>query len=64
MTESDAPRPLKVFLSYAHADAAAVRSLYNRLVADGVDAWLDEEKILPGQDWEREIRKAVRFSFA
>ena len=60
MTESDAPRPLKVFLSYAHADAAAVRSLYNRLVADGVDAWLDKENLLPGQDWEREIRKAVR----
>ena len=60
MTEPDAPRPLKVFLSYAHADADAVRALYNRLVADGVDAWLDKEKLLPGQDWELEIRKAVR----
>ena len=39
MTESK--RPLKVFLSHAHADADAVRTLYNRLVADGVDAWLD-----------------------
>jgi len=35
---------------------------------DGVDAWLDKEKLLPGQgfdrlnlpDWELEIRKAVR----
>ncbi len=52
--------PLKVFLSHAHADANAVRSLYDRLVADGVDAWLDKEKLIPGQDWEREIRKAVR----
>jgi formylglycine-generating enzyme required for sulfatase activity len=25
-----------------------------------VDAWLDKEKLLPGQDWELEIRKAVR----
>ncbi len=55
-------RPLKVFLSHAHADAAAVRALYNRLVADGVDAWLDKEKLLPGQDWEMAIRKAVRES--
>jgi len=53
-------RPLKVFLSHAHSDAEAVRALYNRLIADGVDAWLDKEKLLPGQDWEREIRKAVR----
>ena len=34
--------------------------LYERLVNDGVDAWLDKEKLLPGQDWELEIRKAVR----
>ena len=27
---------------------------------DGVDAWLDKEKLLPGQDWEYEIRQAVR----
>lgn len=34
-------RPLKVFLSHAHSDAAAVRALYKRLVKDGVDAWLN-----------------------
>lgn len=28
----------------------------------GVDPWLDEEKLLPGADWELEIRKAVRES--
>jgi formylglycine-generating enzyme required for sulfatase activity len=27
-----------------------------------VDAWLDKEKLIPGQDWELEIRKAVRES--
>ena len=52
-------RPLKVFLCHAHSDAAAVRALYNRLVKDGVDAWLDKEKLLPGADWEYEIRKVV-----
>jgi len=53
-------RPLKVFLCHAHSDVAAVRVLYTRLTKDGVDAWLDKEKLLPGQDWELEIRKAVR----
>ena len=37
-----------------------MRALYTRLTKDGVDAWLDKEKLLPGQDWELEIRKAVR----
>jgi hypothetical protein len=30
------------------------------LTQDGVDAWLDKAMLLPGQDWELEIRKAVR----
>jgi predicted Rossmann-fold nucleotide-binding protein len=54
--------PLKVFLCYAHADAARVHALYIRLTKDDVDVWLDKEKLLPGQDWELEIRKAVRES--
>jgi formylglycine-generating enzyme required for sulfatase activity len=53
-------RPLKVFLCHAHADRDPVCGLYSRLTQDGVDAWLDKEKLLPGQDWELEIRKAVR----
>ena len=55
-------RSLKAFLCHAHSDAAAVYSLYNRLVKDGVDAWLDKENLLPGSDWEYEIRQAVRES--
>lgn len=53
-------RPLKVFLCHAHADRDAVRTLYSRLKREGVDAWLDKEKLLPGSDWEMEIRRAVR----
>ena len=65
-------RPLKFFLYHAHADRDSVRGLPagTRLTKDGVDryAWLDKAKlhgersrtILPGQDWELEIRKAVR----
>ncbi len=55
-------RPLKVFLCHAHSDKDAVKALYTRLKNDGVDVWLDKENLLPGQDWELEIRKAVRES--
>ena len=53
-------RPLRVFLCHAKADKPAVRALYKRLVASEVDAWLDEEKLTPGQNWRIEIPKAVR----
>jgi outer membrane protein assembly factor BamD (BamD/ComL family) len=53
-------RPLKVFLCHASGDKPAVRDLYKRLLAEGVDAWLDQEKLLPGQDWRVEIPRAVR----
>lgn len=53
-------RFLRVFLCHAHSDATKVRALYNRLIESEVDAWLDKEKLLPGSDWEAEIRKAVR----
>ena len=53
-------RKLKVFLCHSSGDKPAVRDLYTRLQADGFDPWLDEEDILPGQDWRREIPKAVR----
>ena len=53
-------RSLKVFLCHASGDKPPVRDLYKRLTAEGVDAWLDKEKLLPGQDWRLEIPKAVR----
>jgi hypothetical protein len=53
---------LRIFLCHASDDKVPVRDLYHRLHADLFDPWLDEEKLLPGQDWEREIRKAVNSS--
>ena len=53
-------RKLRVFLCHASQDKPAVRELYQRLGAEGwIDPWLDEEKLLPGQDWDLEIEKAV-----
>lgn len=60
MDMPDNNRALKVFLCHAHSDKDAVKALYARLKREGVDVWLDKEKLLPGADWELEIRKAVR----
>ena len=57
------PRQLRVFLCHASQDKAAVRELYNALKSEGwIDPWLDKAKILPGQDWEVVIEKAVEVS--
>lgn len=58
-------RKLRVFLCHASQDKAVVRELYQRLLFEGwIDPWLDEEKLLPGQDWDLEIGKAVEASDA
>ncbi|MCD4766018.1 MAG: SUMF1/EgtB/PvdO family nonheme iron enzyme [Methanosarcinales archaeon] len=54
--------PLRIFLCHSSGDKPEVRNLYQRLSSDGFDPWLDEEKLLPGQEWEVEIAKAVQTS--
>lgn len=54
-------RKLRVFLCHASQDKPAVRELYKRLAAEKwIDPWLDEEKLLGGQDFDLEIYKATR----
>ena len=36
--------------------------LCKRLALHGIDVWLDEENLKPGQDWQFEVKKAVRNS--
>ena len=50
---------IRVFLIHAHEDGRTVRKLYNRLRQDGMEAWMDVENLMPGQDWQNEIRKAI-----
>jgi hypothetical protein len=51
---------LRVFMCHASCDKPAVRELYRQLRADGFDPWLDEENLLPGQEWRFEIQQAVQ----
>jgi len=60
--EQRSAKPLKVFLCHSSNDKAKVRELYWQLVNESYDVWFDEEKLIPGQDWDLEIRKAVRAS--
>lgn len=57
-------KKLLVFISHASEDIAAAKRLTKRLREDGFDPWLDEERLLPGQDWDLEIEKAMRESGA
>jgi hypothetical protein len=58
----ESERRLRVFLCHASNDKPTVRTLYRRLRADGFEPWLDEVNLLPGQDWQQEIPRAVRQS--
>lgn len=60
--EQKSPKLLKVFLCHSKDDKETVRKLYWQLIKDNYDVWFDEEKLIPGQDWDLEIRKAVRSS--
>jgi hypothetical protein len=61
-TLSDAGARLRTFLCHSSADKPAVRLLYERLRAEGIEPWLDVKNLLPGQDWDLEIRRAVHDS--
>lgn len=55
---------IKAFLSHATEDTPAVRDVYQRLLLDGFAPWFDDEDLLPGQDWSREIERAMGASDA
>jgi hypothetical protein len=48
-----------VFLCHAKENKKEVRGLYRTLLDVGAQPWLDDEDVLPGQDWEYEIQRAM-----
>ncbi|HLO29143.1 MAG TPA: TIR domain-containing protein [Anaerolineales bacterium] len=60
--EKSRRRNLKVFLCHSSFDKPVVQKLYKRLIKEGFAVWLDEAKLIGGQDWETEIKKAVKAS--
>jgi hypothetical protein len=49
-----------IFLCHASEDKGVVRELYYRLREAGIQPWIDEEDLLPGQQWQEVIREAVQ----
>jgi len=59
---SEPAEPLRLFLCHSSGDKPAVRELCRKLHDDGFAPWLDEQQLLPGQDWNEEIRQALHQS--
>ena len=53
---------IQVFLAYAEEDRPAVRKLFAALQQAGFEPWMDQEKLLPGQNWPRAIERAIDLS--
>jgi hypothetical protein len=51
-----------VFLAYANEDREQVKRLCGELQQAGFDPWMDEEKLLPGQNWPRAIEQAIELA--
>ncbi len=49
----------RIFLCHAKEDKPRVKELYHQLKEAGYHPWLDEEDLLPGQDWWAEIKKII-----
>ena len=54
--------PPQIFIAHASEDKPLVRELYTKLVEAGYKPWLDEEELLPEQNWRDEIPKALKNS--
>ena len=51
-----------VFIAYAKEDRREARKLYRALKSEGLEPWMDEHNLLPGQNWARAIERAVELS--
>lgn len=52
----------QIFLSYAREDRGRVSELYDDLSNAGFKPWMDTKNFLPGEDWDRAIKQAIRNS--
>ena len=52
----------RVFIIHSHKDKEKAREITATLREMGYDPWLDEEEIVPGQNWNKAIRQAIENS--
>ena len=58
----EALRLPQVFIAYVREDAVLARRLYDSLEAVGFSPWMDEHKLVAGQNWPRAIELAIESS--
>jgi hypothetical protein len=51
-----------VFLSYARTDAEMVDRIAADLKAEGINVWLDRDRLTPGESWVEQIEGAIKRS--
>ena len=49
-----------IFLSYSSPDADAVFEFHDYLYSKGYDVWFDKRRLKPGQNWDFEIKRALK----
>jgi hypothetical protein len=52
----------RIFIIYSHKDIELARTLTEQLKAKGYNPWLDEQEIVPGQNWAKAINQAIEKS--
>jgi hypothetical protein len=53
---------MQVFISHSSKDALIARQLAHRLSEAGLDVWIPEDKILPGDNWAKKVGQALEES--
>ena len=53
----------RIFIIYSHQDQKKAKDITRHLAEVGFNPWLDEEQILPGQNWKKTINQAIESSF-
>ena len=49
-----------IFLAHANEDKPLVRKIYKRLQSAGLDPWMDEESLDPGDKWDDVAKEAIK----
>ncbi len=49
----------RIFISYAKEDKDFTEKLYSDLLRAGESPWIDSVDLIPGQIWDKTIRKAI-----
>jgi hypothetical protein len=52
----------RIFISYGRENLETAKRLYNDLKGAGLEPWIDDEDLVPGQKWRETINKIIKES--